>query len=260
MKKFGKIFGVAALAVATLTAGAVGLSGCGGNKVKMAEVENLVNAQTTINEMSEGFKLDLSINGVKTTGQVVFKEEGKIEFGIIAEVSDVPGTEDAYSETYLRGDYLYARESKTGKYTKVLVDTTDVTNEASDMIAEYKDMADMSETIMEYINIFKTVEGHGLKLTKSEKDGVVEYTMSYTEPAGKTTFSLAYKDNQVQKVYISATASLNGQNVSMVLSFEAYNGEVQFPADLDTNVEETPEGGEEGGEVVGGEEQLPEVA
>ncbi len=50
MKKFGKIFGVAALAVATLTAGAFGLSGCG-NKVKVNDIEKYVAQETTDNKI-----------------------------------------------------------------------------------------------------------------------------------------------------------------------------------------------------------------
>ncbi len=253
MKKFGKMFGVVALAVATITAGAVGLSGCGGNKVRMSEVETLVSSETTINQMASGYKLDLSINGVKTTGQVVFKDEGKMEFAIVADATGVQGAEDAYSEMYLKGDYLYMRESKTDKFRKTFVDLSDQTNDASDMIATYTQMSDMTNTIKQYIDIFKTVEGKGLKLTKVENDGVVEYNMSYTEATGKTTFTLAYKDNQIQKVYVSANAQISGQPLNIVMSYELYNGEVVFPADLDSNVEELPEGGEEGGEIIEGE-------
>lgn len=236
MKKFGKIFGVAALAVATLTAGVVGLSGCG-NKVKVAEIEKYVTSEKVDNTLSDGYKVDISLNGITTKGQVSFKEDGTLECGMLVitpEMEEIPAT---YSEAYIKEGYLYQRESAEGKYIKTAIDFEDQTSDIADQIAEYTQMADLSEVINEYLGSFKSLEGNGLKVTKTEKSGALEYKMTYKDTTGNMSFVLGYKDNKIEKLSLYMKASLYGQTVTVKMDFEHFTGDVEFPEDLDTNVE-----------------------
>ncbi len=245
MKKFGKIFGVAALAVATLTAGAVGLSGCG-NKISVADVQEYVASESTINTMDAGYKLKVDMTGMKASGTVAFKEDGELGFALKIEMPDPQTNETIQGEAYLRGNEMFAREGGEGKYLKSTVDLDDPASDAMEGYAELLQMADLSTYINQYLNIVKQMEGQGLKISKSGKDGVVNYSMTYKDASGKLSFVLEYKDNQITKFAFNMSAA--GQ--VMVMEFELFTGDIadEYPTDLDTNFEIVEEGGETGGE------------
>ena len=261
MKKFGKIFGVAALAVATLTAGAFGLSGCG-NKVKVNDIEKYVAQETTDNTMSEGYKFRINMSGALGTdafegtmqGTVVFSgEEGsrRLEMALVASTPASQGSPATYAETYVKGDYIHARESATDKFTKISADFADVTNEASDILSEYERMADLTATINQYLIACKQLEGQGLKITKTNKNGVLKYSATCKAADGTFKFVLEYKNDKLTKLSLDYKLTYPTSLV-IQMDFAAYTGAVDFPADLDENSEmlPTPEEGE------GGEEQL----
>lgn len=261
MKKFRKIFGVAALAVATLTAGVVGLSGCG-NKVMVGDIEKYVAQETTDNTMSKGYKFRINMSGSMgtdafegtMTGTVVFsgeEESKRLEMALIASTPASQSSSPSYVETYVKSDYIYERASTTDKFTKIAADFSDVTNEASDILSEYERMADLTETINQYLVACKQLEGNGLKITKSDKNGVLRYSATCKDPNGTFKFILEYKNDKLTKLSLDYKLTYTTSLV-IEMDFAAYTGAVEFPADLDENSEmlPTPEEGE------GGEEQL----
>lgn len=249
MKKFGRIFGVAALAVATLTAGVVGLSGCG-NKVKVNDIEKFVASESTVNSMDTGYKLKLQMPGsISAEGVVSLKEDNKVDFALVVDLSEVEvGATTA--EAYLRGNEMFSREGGEGKYIKEILDVDNPTSEISSDLANLTQLADLTESIQQYLSVVKEMEGQGLKITKTDKNGVLRYKMTYKDASGNLSFVLEYKDNQLTKFAFNMSAL--GEKI--VMEFELFSGEIEFPADLDTNFELSEEG-EEGGEVVGGQEE-----
>lgn len=249
MKKFGKIFGVAALAVATLSAGVVGLSGCG-NKVKVNEIEKFVASESTVNSMDTGYKLKLQMpESISAEGVVSLKEDNKVDFALVVNVPATATTSATTAEAYLRGNEMFSREGGEGKYTKEILDVDNPTSDISADLANLTQLADLTESIQQYLSIVKQMEGQGLKITKTDKNGVLRYKMTYKDTSGNLSFVLEYKDNQLTKFAFN----MNALGEKIVMEFERFSGEIEFPADLDTNFE-IPEEGEEGGVVVGGQE------
>ena len=234
MKKFGKIFGVAVLAAATLTAGAVGLSGCG-NNASIAEVQEYVASDTTINSMDAGYKLKISMPGTNAEGVVSFSEEGELGFALKISAVNPETNQEVAGEAYLRGNEIFAREGSEGKYLKSTVDFDDPTNDAMEGYAEFVQMADLSEYIDQFINVLKVAEGQGLKVSKSGKNGNVKYSMSYKDSTGKMSFVLEYKNDQITKF----AYNVNAMGQVIVMEFELFTGDIadEYPADLDTNFE-----------------------
>jgi len=249
MKKFGRLFGIAVLAAATLTAGAVGLSGCG-NKVSVNDISHYVTKQTTDNTMSQGFKVRSYVDGARVEGVVVFKEGDTVELGLVLEESSA----NTYEEVYIRGDEMFARESKTGSFMKKTVDLSDVTNDESEVVAMCKQMADLNVQIQQFLQLCSQWEGSGLKITKTDKDGMLTYKLTYKDPTGNMSFELGYKNDKIAKL----SFDMNAGHATVQMRMEAFSGEIVFPEELDTNFEEVPDqGGEEGGETGGEvEEQL----
>lgn len=248
MKKVSKIFGLSALALATLTAGVFGLSGCG-NKVKMAEIRNYVASEEVSNVMSAGYKVEMSLDGMSVDGLatnniaikgvVDFREDEKMEAALeIGIPGENPFDNSNCQEQYLRGDYLYSRTGKVGKYTRQQVDWQALDTNMQDMVGEYTNLSDVTSILNQYLDIFAELEGQGLKITKTNKNGVLQYKLSYKDPTGRMSFVLAYKDNQISKLKLDISASYMEKTASIYMNFELFEGEIEFPEDLDTNFEE----------------------
>ena len=262
MKKSRKVFSLVALSFVAVALGVCCLTGCGSN-VSVSDIENFVAKSSTQTEMTEGFKSELIVGDAVVTQHILFGESG-VEAKVVMDVpEDVPyygGTLSAgYVEIYIKDGYIYYRASKTDKYTRFSTDSTSAEEYVD--ITGILESGEMSMTIQTFLSLFKEMEGNGLKITETEKGSRLTYNLSYKDTTGEVSFALVFE--KISGGYKISNISLDMHAMDVILhaSFVATSEEIDFPADLETNVEEGTEGGSEneGGTEVGTGETVTET-
>lgn len=255
MKKSKKIFSLVALSFVAVALGVCCLTGCGSNTT-VADVEDFIAKSSTQTEMTEGYKSELVIGDAIVTQHILFGEDG-VEAKCLVNVPESTSyfgevLSAGYMEIYIKDGYYYYRENATDKYTRL---STDSSSDSYMDITGILESREMSGRIETFISAFKEMEGYGLKTTKSEKNDVLTYKMSYKDSTGEMNFTLAFEKISGGYKISSFSVDMDAMGDSMTATFEATNEAIEFPADLETNIEEDTESGNENeggaGETVG---------
>lgn len=264
MKKSRKVFSLVALSFVAVALGVCCLTGCGSN-VSVSDIENFVAKSSTQTEMTEGYKSELIIGDAVVTQHILFGESG-VEAKCVMNVPESTSffgemLDAGYMEIYIKDGYYYFRENETDKYTRLSTDSgssgsyIDITG-----ILESREMSGRIET---FISVFKEMEGYGLKTTKTEKNNLLTYKMSYKDSTGETGLTLVFEKISDGYKISSFSFDFEAMGEAIDASFEATNEVIEFPADLETNVEEGTESGNEnegGAEAETGEKVFVEAA
>lgn len=251
MKKFGKIFGISALAVATLTAGTLGLSGCGDKakpeKVTMDDVSAYVMSEEVVS----------TFDGVKVTGSSSLQESMNLYIlkdgeNLIIKNSQNTGT--IISNEYYPGDgyfyqeLIYADEDREDeKIKKTDPEWTSMQYSFYEsMFADYSSVEGIFTSIINegfVLTPTKTTQGNKITFTieisfvatPGEEGGTGDgVSTGFEDVSG--SIKLEYEDDVIQTVFADATRVESGETFKSTMKIERIT-EIDFPS-FDGFVEE----------------------
>ncbi len=253
MKKFGKIFGISALAVATLTAGALGLSGCGDKAKSEKLTMDDVRAYVTSEEVVSTF------DGIKVTGASSLQESMVLYMlkdgeNLIIKSSQNTGTLEvnAYypGDGYLYQEYLYlddTREDEKIKQTdEALIEGNCSLYES--MFADYSSAEGIFTSVLNegaIRNLTKTTQGNKIiftievsstATTPGEESGAGNEGETGIEESYSGSIKLEYVDDVIQKVVADGIRVEGGEAFTSTMTIERIT-EIDFPS-FDDFVEE----------------------
>jgi hypothetical protein len=233
MKNLKKIITAISLSVICAVLSVCFLTGCGSN-ASLSEVESFVAKESTNNTLSKGYSFDINYFGIQGTGKIVFSEEGDMEFWINSFIKGDTVSENVLVDQYLKDGYYYYRKNKSDPYTRL-----EATEDLLEDFDDYIELADLNETIVGLLGELEEYDGHGLKTTKSEKNGVLEYNLSYKDKTGTLSFALKFEKTtagyQLSSFSYDLSATDDDETVRIYIKIARFEGEIDFPEDLDTN-------------------------
>lgn len=274
MKKFGKIFGISMLTVATLTAGVIGLAGCGDKKapeepvvdepvtedVTMQDVLDYANSEGVISSF-DGFLVTLALPFEDENGETVItnNEVRIIKVGETFNakvITEEPGL--GVINKYYTGDgALYNEvipEDEGQEVQKLKITHPDsvamACEESEEMFNTYSSVTGIINNLTDGLgNITftptKTTNGNNVTFTvqilniMNEPDYVIGGDGT-TDVEVKYTGAIVFcfVDGELQSISMDLTRSVEGSDYSEKQEFEIVEiSEIEFPTDLDTYVE-----------------------